>query len=217
MEASTSRMLRCARRRAVLSQRVLSARSGVAQSTIAEIETGEADPRTSTLRRLLRVCGSALSVDQEPLATRDADRPAIRHLLAGQAPLRLGERRDEVLAALRTLNRMPAIPFVVVGEVAERLWGAPGGVDRLEVCVPGEVDRRAVHERTAGTVGVTVQPAGTRGYDDLLRTSGSFDLDELLHYRCGSVRVAAIEDLIRVRRDRGRRTTRRSPRCCSRR
>ena len=56
------RMLRDARRRAKLTQRVLAAKSGVPQETIARIERGRADPRVNTLDRLLAACEFGLEV-----------------------------------------------------------------------------------------------------------------------------------------------------------
>jgi transcriptional regulator with XRE-family HTH domain len=50
-------LLQAARLRAGLSQRELSIRSRTAQSVISRIETRQADPRWSTIRRLLGVCG----------------------------------------------------------------------------------------------------------------------------------------------------------------
>jgi predicted transcriptional regulator len=49
-----------ARRRAGLTQRELAAIAGVAQSTVARIESGAIDPRVSTLDGLLRSCGEEL-------------------------------------------------------------------------------------------------------------------------------------------------------------
>ena len=56
------RMLRDARRRAKLTQRELAAKSGVPQETIARIERGRADPRVTTLDRLLAACEFGLEV-----------------------------------------------------------------------------------------------------------------------------------------------------------
>lgn len=56
------RMLREARQRAQLTQRGLSAVSGIPQETIARIERGRADPRVQTLDRLLQACGYGLEV-----------------------------------------------------------------------------------------------------------------------------------------------------------
>lgn len=58
MQASTA--LQHARRRARLTQRELAHLTGIAQSTIARIESGTIDPRVSTLDDLLRSCGEEL-------------------------------------------------------------------------------------------------------------------------------------------------------------
>jgi transcriptional regulator with XRE-family HTH domain len=50
------RMVRYARRRAGMTQRALSAKSGIPQETIARIERGRVDPRVGTLDRLLEAC-----------------------------------------------------------------------------------------------------------------------------------------------------------------
>ncbi len=56
------RMVREARARAGLTQRQLSAKSGIPQETIARIERGRADPRVNTLDRLLAACEFGLEV-----------------------------------------------------------------------------------------------------------------------------------------------------------
>jgi transcriptional regulator with XRE-family HTH domain len=56
------RMVREARRRAGLTQRQLAAKSGIPQETIARIERGRADPRVTTLDRLLEACELGLEV-----------------------------------------------------------------------------------------------------------------------------------------------------------
>jgi predicted transcriptional regulator len=71
--------LRKARRRAGLTQRVLAARTGVAQPTIARIERGRDDPRLGTLERLLNACGETIEV--VPQAGLGIDRTEIRELL----------------------------------------------------------------------------------------------------------------------------------------
>jgi transcriptional regulator with XRE-family HTH domain len=65
------RVLRAARQRAGLTQRELAARTGVAQPTIARIETGAADPRMATILRLLRACGQDLNTAPAPGAGVD--------------------------------------------------------------------------------------------------------------------------------------------------
>ena len=68
-----------ARRKANLSQRALAERAGITQATIARIEMGEIDPRSSTVLRLLRACGFEL--EAAPLSGVGIDRTAIRELL----------------------------------------------------------------------------------------------------------------------------------------
>lgn len=64
--SSTADLVRQARLRRGLSQRALAARAGVEQSTIARIESGEADPTWSTVNRLLAGAGFSLA---EPIPT----------------------------------------------------------------------------------------------------------------------------------------------------
>jgi transcriptional regulator with XRE-family HTH domain len=59
MEART--LLRTERKRARLTQRELGDRTGIPQSTIARIETGQTDPRASTLNALLIGCGRSMT------------------------------------------------------------------------------------------------------------------------------------------------------------
>ncbi|MGH2718134.1 MAG: helix-turn-helix domain-containing protein [Actinomycetota bacterium] len=80
-------VLRRARQRAGLTQRELAVAAGVAQPTVARIESGREDPRVSTLDRLLRCCGEALL--SEVAAGSGIDRTAIRELLAMTAAERL--------------------------------------------------------------------------------------------------------------------------------
>jgi predicted transcriptional regulator len=71
--------LKRARRRAALTQRALAARTGVAQPTVARIETGTEVPRVDTLAVLLRACGEEL--EPVPLRGLGVDRTQIRALL----------------------------------------------------------------------------------------------------------------------------------------
>jgi len=75
-----ARMLRHARRGAGLTQRALAAKTGVPQETIARIEAGRADPRVSTLDRLLEGCGYGL--EHLPRLGIGIDRAQIRERLA---------------------------------------------------------------------------------------------------------------------------------------
>jgi transcriptional regulator with XRE-family HTH domain len=94
------RTLKLARRRARLSQRVLAARTGVAQPTIARIEGGKDDPRLSTLDRLLRACHEDL--EALPAIGVGIDRSEIRRLL-GLSP---GARARELAAEASALARL---------------------------------------------------------------------------------------------------------------
>lgn len=96
-----ARMLRHARRRAGLTQRQLAAKTGVPQETIARIEAGRADPRVSTLDRLLEGCGFGL--EHLPRLGIGIDRSQIRELLAlgAERRLRAALANDEHYVELR--------------------------------------------------------------------------------------------------------------------
>lgn len=73
------RMVREARRRANLTQRQLAAKAGIPQETIARIERGRTDPRTTTVDRLLEACGYGL--ESMPRLGIGVDRTQIEALL----------------------------------------------------------------------------------------------------------------------------------------
>ena len=73
------RMVRYARRRAALTQRQLSAKSGIPQESIARIERGRVDPRVGTLDRLLEACEYGL--EALPRLGIGIDRTQIQALL----------------------------------------------------------------------------------------------------------------------------------------
>src|SRR5918996_5376772 len=93
-------LLRRARRRANLSQRNLAARAGVPQSTVGRIESNSADPRTSTLSKLLRACGFEL--EAEPRLGLGVDRSQIRERLA----LSPRERIENTAAAAEAVAKI---------------------------------------------------------------------------------------------------------------
>ena len=99
MLASTT--LRNARRRAGLTQRRLAEIAEVAQSTIARIESGEIDPRVTTLDDLLRACGEELAA--VPRAGIGEDRTLARELLRLTPPQR-ARRAVEYAAAVREMT-----------------------------------------------------------------------------------------------------------------
>jgi transcriptional regulator with XRE-family HTH domain len=76
---NTGEVLKSARHRSHLTQRELARRTGIAQPTIARIETGQADPLISTVERLLQACGARLHVEVEP--GYGVDRTQMRELL----------------------------------------------------------------------------------------------------------------------------------------
>ena len=94
---SAEDLLRYARRAAGLSQRKLAERTGVAQPSIARIETGRSSPRSRTLERLLDACGFRLELARR--AGDGIDRSAIRELLklSPEERLRLTAREAETL------------------------------------------------------------------------------------------------------------------------
>ncbi len=101
------RMLREARARAGLTQRRLSAKAGIPQETIARIERGRADPRVTTLDRLLEACEYGL--ESMPRLGIGVDRTQIRELLELTPSERLARALivDEEHATFRrTLKRV---------------------------------------------------------------------------------------------------------------
>lgn len=103
--AAAARMLRYARRSAGLTQRQLAACAGVAQETIARIESGAVDPRVETLDRLL--AGSGWGLEVEPRLGVGVDRTLIRPLLALDPAERLARAAegDRNLLHLRAAAR----------------------------------------------------------------------------------------------------------------
>jgi len=76
---SSADLVRGARRRCGFTQRQLAQATGIAQPTIARIETGKVDPLASTIDRLLRACGSRLTEQVRP--GYGIDRTQMRELL----------------------------------------------------------------------------------------------------------------------------------------
>ncbi|MEX2624728.1 MAG: helix-turn-helix transcriptional regulator [Acidimicrobiia bacterium] len=77
---NVAELIRLARLEAGLSQAELAHRIGSRQPVVSRWESGEDEPRLSTLRRILRACGLSLSlsVDRQD----DVDRSQIRQQLA---------------------------------------------------------------------------------------------------------------------------------------
>jgi transcriptional regulator with XRE-family HTH domain len=96
---SPARLVREARKRGGISQRVLARRARTAQSAVARIEAGITDPSWRTLVRLLRAAGFDLAVEL---------RPALRgrsHML-DDVPRILRLTPEQRLSELRNASRL---------------------------------------------------------------------------------------------------------------
>lgn len=99
--------LRRARRRAGLTQRALAQATGVAQPTIARIETGDETPRVDTLARLLWACGERL--EAMPRGGEGVDRTQIvelRRLTPGERVRRAGEESEAMRRFTEAASRI---------------------------------------------------------------------------------------------------------------
>ena len=125
------------------------------------------------------------------------------------------------------------VRFVVIGGFAGRIWGSPTVTNDVDICyardrpnlerlaaalsnlrarlrgapeaVPFRLDARTLEAgdhftfmTDAGNLDCLGVPVGSAGYDDLATTAKEFDLGKL------KVKVAALEDLIRMKRATGR-------------
>lgn len=141
-------------------------------------------------------------------------------------------RAFDPLLALRTLDEH-RVRFVVIGGLAARLWGSPTLTNDLDVCyereaenlerlaaalshlearlrgvdeeVPFPLDARSLAEgdrftfvTRAGNLDVLGHPAGVGSFEELWRAAVVMDVGGL------EVRVAALEDLNRMKRAAGR-------------
>lgn len=191
------------------------------QPSIARIERGTVVPRTATLLALLEATGHAIAV--EPTSGPGPDREAIRQRLALTIPRRtrlaLGplakDRRTSPTWILRRL-RLAAVPFVLVGDLAEVAHGSPIAAGRvIEICPArtavakerlanalrdlGAMDPRAQeHESAAGLLRLIDTTDAGDDYDTLRRNAVEMLVDTAVR-----VRVAALDDLMRIRRARG--------------
>jgi transcriptional regulator with XRE-family HTH domain len=193
------RTVKWARRRAGMSQHDLATATGVPQSNIARIESGTVIPRTATLIKMLRAAGYRLAV--EPIGPA-VDREAIRRQLAMEVPRRTRGALGR-MAPLRRLRRF-GVPFVLIGELAEVAHGSPAGVGRvIEVCIASTDVARERLGLALADLGATearrlrvlTETAAGDNYDVLVRNAVR------MHVASGLlVPVAALDDLIRVRR-----------------
>ena len=91
-------LLREARRRAGLTQRVVAQRAGVSQPLVARIERGDVDPSLGRLLQLVRACGLDLDFHVVPL---DEDAWTLVERGAVATP---DERLDRMLAGIELLE-----------------------------------------------------------------------------------------------------------------
>ncbi len=189
------------------------------QSSVARIERGTVMPRTATVIGMLAATGHRLSVDS---IGPEVDREAIGRRLAMRVPQRTrqaigktaGSPATSPIRILRRLRRF-GVPFVLIGELAEVAHGSPATIPRLiEVCHAstdvaqerlalalddlGATPSDGIEQKTdAGRVRLMTQVATGDDYDVLVRTAVNMPLDAGV-----LVRVAALEDLVRIRRAR---------------
>jgi transcriptional regulator with XRE-family HTH domain len=221
-EAGVGRAVRWARKRAGMTQHELARVVGMPQPSIARIERGTVVPQTATLLTLLHATGHQLAVES---IGPPADSEAIRARRGMTVPARtweaLGRRvarnpRTSPIAILRRLRRF-AVPFVLIGDLAEVAHGAPATVGRIvEIChPPGDVARERlakalddmgaissedgrIFRTTAGQLRTTTETEVGDAYEVVVRTAVRMLVDSGV-----LVQVASLEDLIRIRRARG--------------
>lgn len=205
-----------------MTQHELARAVGMPQPSIARIERGTVVPQTATLLTLLHATGHELAI--EPIGQL-ADLEPIRRRRGMRVPARTsealgrrvaGDPRTSPIRILRRLRRF-AVPFVLLGELAEVAHGRPAKVGRIvEIChPPGDVarDRLATalddlgatqlsdgrtFRTPAGRLHTTSETEAGDAYDVLVRTSVRMPVSSGV-----LVRVASLEDLIRIRRARG--------------
>ena len=109
MEIGTaSRLLIEARQRAGLSQRALAGRARTAQSVVARIESGSANPSWQTLERLLRAAGFAINATLVPsLRGRSHMLEDVPRILRLTPEERLIELRNAALFFETAVRRSP--------------------------------------------------------------------------------------------------------------
>jgi hypothetical protein len=171
------------------------------QTSIARIERGTVSPRTETLIRLLQATGHQLSV--EPIDP-EVDREPIRRRLAMSVPRRtseaIGPKDATPIKVLRRLRRQ-AVPFVLIGDLAEVAHGSPASLGRpLEVChattdVARERLETAMKDVDPTSVRLLTHTVAGDDYEMLVRNAVDMHVDAGI-----LVKVAAIPDLIRARR-----------------
>ncbi len=145
----------------------------------------------------------------------------------------MSARPFDPTTAARTLSKH-GVRFVVIGGFAGRLWGSPAITNDLDICyardranlrhlaaalkalkarlrgvpegVPFLLDAETLEagdhftfETRAGNLDILGFPAGSGGFERLVRTAAEMDIARGLR-----VQVAAVEDLIKMKRAAGR-------------
>jgi hypothetical protein len=158
-------------------------------------------PRTATLITILHATGHRLGV--EPIGPA-VDREATRRQLAMSVP-RLTRQAPGPIRILRRLRRFN-VPFVLIGELAEVAHGSPVKIGRAIVVCIAETD--VARLRLAQTLDDLGEAASADHLSVLTHTVAGDDYDVLLRNAVNIlvdngllVRVAALEDLIRIRRE----------------
>ena len=223
-------MVRWARRRAGMTQVELAQACGMPQSTIVRIERGAVVPRSATLVELLRATGYELNVERTIGSGLDPD--PIRERLRLPPPTRVRRSLGSTPARLRPLRilwrlRRFGVRFVLIGGLAESAHGAPESERAVEVChaldpenlerlamaltdigaaaVDPNSRRREVVKTDAGRLQLDPEPIIGDDFDVLARNAKRMLVGTGL-----LVSVAALDDLIRIRRSRGRPEDRRA-------
>jgi transcriptional regulator with XRE-family HTH domain len=221
-QTSVGRMVRWARKRADMTQVELAQASGMAQSAVARIERGSVVPRATTLISLLRATGYELGVHRTIGAGVDPEPILQRLRLSNPDRTRraLGTTRDRPgpIRILRRLRRF-GVRFVLIGPLAETAHGAPGRIEPVvEICHsldPVNLERLATAladigadapdasksadvMTTSGRLLLEPEPVTGDGFEVLARNATRMLVDIGL-----LVPVAALDDLIQIRRSRG--------------
>jgi len=193
-----------------MTQAELGSKVGMPQPSIARIERGTVMPLAATLLTLLQATGHDLTVEPAGPAV---DLAPIRRRLSHSLPRRTRDAigraaKDPARSPVRILRRLRLhnVPFVLIGELAEVAHGSPGTVRMIEVChATTDVarDRLAKALDDLGEAGspkrlrLVTETAAGDDYDALMRNATNMHVDAGIQ-----MRVAALEDLIRVRKAR---------------
>lgn len=161
---NAARALRQARRRAGMSQTELARRAGVPRQLVNRIERAATVPRVDTLARLLTAAGMTLDIG--PRIGTTIDRGPIGALLQAPATDRLSRPQ---IQALDRLNRR-RVQFVVVGDAAARLHGAPVDVESVEIIV----DTGPMNLRRLGLALTARNPAGQVIRTEVVHSGGPY-------------------------------------------